>query len=189
MEKIKEIIKGFLEKIGNLIKNKENSNETKMLEKANRYTWKMENYKLVEEQEEVPQEYAIKEASLMVGGLELPIGSFEIQRKNGDVFIDVKDQVTITEDGKMYIKGKQICKDEEIQGEMARQIKQNGKPGQVVVNSSGEIVKTDSEKYRNEMYDDDARKRTEEVSNKWNEEQKQTQRENQKENTNEEMEK
>ena len=188
MGKIKELLKKILEKIGNIINNKEKSNETKMLEKANRYTWKAQNYKMVQEQEILQQEYEVNEATLAIGGLELPIGSFEIQRKNGEIFVDIKEEVTISPDGKMYIKGKQICKNEKIQEEIARQIKQNGKPSQVVMDSDGEIVKNDSEKYRNEMYDDDARKRTEEVSNKWNEnkqQEKQNERDNEKQDENE----
>lgn len=181
MEKIKELLKKLLEKIGNIINNKEKGNETKMLEKANRYTWKAQKYRMVEEQEMIQEEYAVKDATLAIGGLELPIGSFDIQRKNGEVFVDIKEEVTISPDGKMYIKGKQICKNEKIQEEIARQIKQNGKPSQVVMDSSGEIVKTDSEKYRNEMYDDDARKRTEQVSNKWNENREQ-EKENERDN-------
>lgn len=181
MEKIKELLKKLLEKIGNIINNKEKGNETKMLEKANRYTWKAENYTVVEEQKMEEESYVVNEATLAIGGLELPIGSFEIQRKDGEVFVDIKEEVTILPEGKMYINGKQICKNEKIQEEIARQIKQNGKPSQVVMDSDGEIVKTDSEKYRNEMYDDEARKRTEEVSNNWEKNREQT-KENEREN-------
>lgn len=188
MDKIKELLKKLLENIASIIKNNQKGNETKMLEKASRYTWKAQNYKMVGQQE-VDEEHIVKEATLSIGGLELPIGSFEIQSNNGEMFVDIKEEVTISPDGKMYINGKQICKDAKIQEEIARQIKQNGKPSQVVMDSNGEIIKTDSEKYRNEMYDDDARKRTEEVSNKWNEEERQTQKENEKGNINEGMEK
>lgn len=187
MGKIKELLKKILYNIGKIINNNEGKiKETKMLEKANRYTWKAQNYKMVEEQEMIRGEDVVNEATFAIGGLELPIDSFEIQRKNGEIFIDIKEEVTISPDGKMYIKGKQICKNEKIQEEIARQIKQNGKPSQVVMDSNGEIVKNDSEKYRNEMYDDDARKRTEEVSNKWNES---TQQEKEKERDNEDNEK
>lgn len=189
MEKIKELLKKLLDNIRKIINNNDGKiKETKMLEKANRYTWKAQNYKMVEEQEMIQGEYVVNEATFAIGGLELPIGSFEIQRKNGEIFVDIKEEVTISPDGKMYIKGKQICKNEKIQEEIARQIKQNGKPSQVVMDSDGEIVKNDSEKYRNEMYDDDARKRTEEVSNKWNEnnqQEKQNERDNEKQDENE----
>ncbi len=181
MEKIKELLKKLLEKIGNSIKNKEKNNEIKMLQKANRYTWKAENYTMVEQQEMEEEPYVVNEATFAIGGLELPIGSFEIQRKDGEVFVDIKEEVTISPDGKMYINGKQICKNEKIQEEIARQIKQNGKPSQVVMDSDGEIVKTDSEKYRNGMYDDAARKRTEKVSKNWKENREQT-KENEREN-------
>lgn len=179
MEKIKELLKKLLEKIGDIIKNNEKGNEIKMLEKANRYTWKAQNYKMVGEQE-LTEEHIVKEATLAIGGLELPIGSFEIQSNNGEMFVDIKEEVTISPDGKMYINGKQICKDEKIQEEIARQIKQNGKPSQVVMDNNGEIIKTSSEQYRNEMYDHNARERTEEISKKW--EERQTQRENERDN-------
>lgn len=85
--------------------------------------------------------------------------------------INVKERVTITPDGKMYMRGQEICTNESIQEEIARQIKQNGKPSEVTVDGKGNVVKTESEKYRNDMYDDEARKKTEEVSANWEEKQ------------------
>lgn len=176
METIKEILKSVWETVQNALKalSKE---QTKRLAEENYYTYRPENYKIVPETEIGESEYLgeIETGTFQIAGLSLPIGSFEIKGNT----ISVKEKVTITPDGKMYMRGKEICTNEKMQTEIARQIKQNGKPSGVVVDGNGDIVKTESEKYRNEMYDDEARKKTEEVSANWKE--KQEEREAEKE--------
>lgn len=167
MEKIKEIFKKLLEKVNSMING---IKDVKMLEKENYYIYKILKPNMVNEVEigkNIEYVGEISEGTFCIGGLELPIGSFEI--KGND--IDVNEQVTITPDGQMYMRGKPICNNEKIQEEIARQIKQNGRPTQVKVDENGDIIKTDAEEYRSEMYDDDARKRTEQVSKNWEEKQ------------------
>lgn len=169
METIKELFKEVWEKIQNLVKTLTNNQTTKALPTGDRYTYKAENYEIVSQLEETTSQYLgeIESGIFEVGGLKLPIGSFEMEDNN----INVKEKVTITPDGKMYMRGQEICTNESIQEEIARQIKQNGKPSEVTVDGKGNVVKTESEKYRNEMYDDEARKKTEEVSANWEEKQ------------------
>ncbi len=169
METIKEIFKQAWEKVQDLIKALTNNQPKKALPKGDRYTYKTENYEIVPQIEESATQYLgeIQNGTFEVGGLKLPIGSFEMDGNK----INVKERVTITPDGKMYMRGQEICTNESIQEEIARQIKQNGKPSEVTVDGKGNVVKTESEKYRNDMYDDEARKKTEEVSANWEEKQ------------------
>lgn len=181
METIKELFKEAWEKVQNLIKSLTNNQTRKALPEADRYTYKTEDYDIVPQMQEENAQYLgeIESGVFEIGGLKLPIGSFEMDGNN----INIKEKVTITPDGKMYMRGQEICTNESIQEEIARQIKQNGKPSEVTVDGRGNIVKTEAEKYRNEMYDDEARKKTEEVSANWEERQEENTKQREEENS------
>ncbi|MCI8640841.1 MAG: hypothetical protein HFJ59_03090 [Clostridia bacterium] len=163
MEKIKNIVSNLLEKINDLIKNVLGNNGTKMLLEENYYVYKMVNRQIVNGYNEGKEIHVgeIGEAIFKVAGLELPIGSFKIEGKN----IEVNEEVIISEDGEMYMRGKPICNNSQIKADIARQIKQNGDITQPIrVDESGNLIRTNPEVYRNESYDEEARKRTEKVS-------------------------
>lgn len=188
MEKLNELFKKVLEKLKTVMQVLSGKDKMKTLESENYYIFKILSSEVndeIEMQNNMMQDSIylgkVQSAVFEVGGLQLPIGSFEINGNN----IDIKEQVKITPEGKMYMRGKEICYNENIQKEVSRQIQQNGKPTQVRINGNGEIIKTDSEKYRNEMYDDAARKRTEKVAEDWKEKQEEREQEHSKEVENE----
>ncbi len=183
MEKLNELFKKALEKLKTIMQALSGKDKVKALESENYYTFKMLSSKVSDkiEMQDVIYMGKVQSATFKIGGLKLPMDSFEI---NGNE-INVKEHVTITPEGKMYMRGQEICDNENIQQEIARQIKQNGKATQVRVNENGEIIKTESEEYRSEMYDDDARKRTEKVAKDWKEKQEEKEQEHSKEEENE----
>ena len=115
---------------------------------------------------------------LEINGLRLPFGSFEIN-DNGN--IKIKEELQYTPDGRILMRGENIAS-EGLQQELARQMRQNGRlPSGVILNREGEVVETvyrdeeetkksASENYRSEMYDPEARRKTEEVSKKYRDE-------------------
>lgn len=180
MEKIKEVLKNILTKIAQAIKNIGQNQNKKMLEQQNYYDIRTEKSNIVDNNSLGEEIYIGPTDGIVfgIGGLELPIDSFEIEGNN----ININEEVTFTEDGRMLMRGKDICKNQQMREEIARQIKQNGTVTSFRTDSHGNVIKTDAEKYRDEMYDDEARKKTEEVSKEWRENSERT-RENEKENS------
>lgn len=163
LEKLKEVI----EKINNIIKN-DGKVETKLLETLKYYKYVFENQEMIKEDfNDLEVENflgEISEGTATFGDFSFPIGSFE---KTGNT-INVKERVEIRYDeknktAKMYMNGKQICSNPEVEKELARQIEQNGRLSTIKVNSQGEVVRSDAEEYRASLYDSEARKKTEEV--------------------------
>lgn len=163
LEKLKEII----ETIENIIRN-DGKVEAKLLEALKYYKYTFESQNVIKERiEDFPMEEFMGEISkgtATFGDFSFPIGSFE---KTGNT-INVKERVEIRYDeknktAKMYMNGKQICSNPEVEKELARQIEQNGRLSTIKVNSQGEVVRSDAEEYRASLYDSEARKKTEEV--------------------------
>lgn len=174
MEKIQQLIQNIIEKIKRLIETiTNNSNDMKQLQDGNYHIYQGENQRILENNEivrEIHLDDNVKAIFTNIPGMELPIGAFEIEGNN----VILKEPMTIGEDGKLYMRGIRVYPNDELNDEIIRQYKQNGRFRVCIDRSTGEIIKTDSEKYREEMYDEEARKKTEKVSKEWRENKEQT---------------
>lgn len=180
MDKVQQLLKSLLEKIKSLIKMVIKDNNIKQLEEGNYHICQEGSRAMLKSEEMEDAIYLGKGSNVIftdIPGLELPIGAFEMNGNN----VVIKDPITLKEDGKLYIKGRPLCTNEKLNEEIVNQFRQNGKFNVNIDRNTGEIIKTDAEKYRSEMYDDEARKKTEEVSKEWRENSERT-RENEKEN-------
>ena len=182
MEKIQQVLQSILEKIRNAITKIVNqNNSTKQLGNGNYHIYN-ENGRIIiqNDNEDIPINLGTPTNGIInIAGVELSIDAIEIKENQ----ININESLTLGEDGKLYLRGKRICNDE-VNDEMIRQARQNnGKFSVHVDSNTGKVIMTDPEKYRSEMYDDEARKKTEQVSKKWRENSERT-RENEKENNN-----
>lgn len=159
MEKIQQLIQNIIEKIKRLIETiTNNSNDMKQLQDGNYHIYQGENQRILENNEivrEIHLDDNVKAIFTNIPGMELPIGAFEIEGNN----VILKEPMTIGEDGKLYMRGIRVYPNDELNDEIIRQYKQNGRFRVCIDRSTGEIIKTDSEKYREEMYDEEARKK------------------------------
>lgn len=176
---ILEKLKTIIEVIKNIIKS-DGKVETKLLEALKYYEYAFENQDMRRGNlEGFPMGKFLGEISEGIatfGDFSFPIGSFE---QHGNT-ITVKERVEIHYDeknktAKMYMNGKQICSNPEVEKEIARQIEQNGRPSTIKVNNKGEVVRSAAEDYRASLYNAEARQKTEEVGRTFEQKQKEKQ--------------